>query len=360
MAVQRGFCAGLPYGVQDLMWGPERLNDPRRQRALSAAAVVLCEMCPLRARCTADALAVEDQHGMFGGLVVKERRQLARLAVADGVPVGASQRERARLAAWLGAHPEAFDQARLMCAEEHRTNRGGPRARATAPLRGMERAVAFVSARQGSGTTTGVLSVAFALCRAGQRVRVVDLDPAGACLSWAARAAKAGRMVPFDVCGPDAPDMDGDVWTLLDAPSCDGPAMETAADRASLAVVSTCADERSLEAARRLTHLLGVPSSVVVTRAADAGRARDAQRWLDDRHVARTIAHIREDPRARGVLAGGALPVVSIGYSALANELMGAFHARRGAPTAQPPAGTVDAPTQPVEAGETALVGVGR
>ncbi|MCH3973527.1 WhiB family transcriptional regulator [Bifidobacterium tibiigranuli] len=108
-----GICMGLPQPVQDLMWGADSLPDARAQRELTAAAVKLCEMCPLQADCLALGIATHDQFGVMGGLPVRARQQLQRLAEEAGVRFAPGDPDpRGALARWLREHPEVVRQAR--------------------------------------------------------------------------------------------------------------------------------------------------------------------------------------------------------------------------------------------------------
>jgi WhiB family redox-sensing transcriptional regulator len=46
----------------------------------AAPAKRICADCPVKAPCLADALATRDEHGIRGGLTVRERRRLQRRA----------------------------------------------------------------------------------------------------------------------------------------------------------------------------------------------------------------------------------------------------------------------------------------
>lgn len=320
--MKRGLCAGLPYGVQDIMWGPETINDAGRQRTLTGAAQVICEMCPLRSSCLADAIGNDDQHGVFGGLRVKARRQLARLAEAAGIRLDGSERARSMFVAWLDAHPEAIEQARRMHAQARRAERG----HRTAPLAGLSQTVVFTAASHGMGTTTATLAVAHALARAGRSVRVADTDPAAPMLSWHARAVEQGHTPPFTV-SPHVTSQggDGDGWTLIDVPA--GAGACAALRGATLAVVVTRDGEDCLREACGMSHLLAIPSSVLVTGVGPEAMAR-AHAWLDERRQARTVASISDDMAFDHMIECGRTPPADAGAAALAGELHALFHTR--------------------------------
>ncbi len=111
MALQGGICGGLPLRIQDLMWGPDALPNRINQRTLSKTAVILCDMCPLRADCLALGIITTDQYGLAGGLGLKGRRKLRTRAVADGVRLDARDPRR-ELAQWIRMHPELVAEVR--------------------------------------------------------------------------------------------------------------------------------------------------------------------------------------------------------------------------------------------------------
>ena len=45
-------------------------------RALAAAAIRVCALCPVRTECLAHALAIREPHGVWGGLAAGQRRTL--------------------------------------------------------------------------------------------------------------------------------------------------------------------------------------------------------------------------------------------------------------------------------------------
>lgn len=73
-----GVCAGLPLGIQDLMWGTdnERVKNKSDRRVLKTTARILCDMCPIQAECIAQTIISREQHGRVGGIDVKARRLL--------------------------------------------------------------------------------------------------------------------------------------------------------------------------------------------------------------------------------------------------------------------------------------------
>ena len=68
---QAAACRGKPTA----WWFPD--PGPAGAEALSAARAV-CDACPVRADCLAEALATKEQMGIWGGLTASERRRITR------------------------------------------------------------------------------------------------------------------------------------------------------------------------------------------------------------------------------------------------------------------------------------------
>ncbi|SEF10371.1 WhiB family transcriptional regulator [Jiangella alba] len=69
-----GLCRGWDA---DLFCVPEGVS-PSRRRAQETRAKRICETCPVRDRCLAEAMERDEQYGVWGGLDTEERRQLER------------------------------------------------------------------------------------------------------------------------------------------------------------------------------------------------------------------------------------------------------------------------------------------
>lgn len=111
-----GVCAGLPLGIQDLMWGTdnERVKNKSDRRVLKTTARILCDMCPIQAECIAQTIISREQHGRVGGIDVKARRLLRHRAEEDGVDLSDSSPARLRnLTVWLREHPELVREVRI-------------------------------------------------------------------------------------------------------------------------------------------------------------------------------------------------------------------------------------------------------
>lgn len=102
----------------DRMWTYEdAAGDGSPDPAARVMARHVCESCPVRLECLADAAVNGVQHGVFGGLRTNERRMVAHGAELDGVRVysrtGMNRRERFdAYLDWLVEHPEAIEEAR--------------------------------------------------------------------------------------------------------------------------------------------------------------------------------------------------------------------------------------------------------
>lgn len=112
-----GCCVDSPQPWADLMWGLEFEDTHPLAHVFRQAGASVCEHdCPVRAECLAYAGAAGLEWGLYGGRSCTDRRQIARLAEADGVPCRDRMVPWARrwglFADWIQAHPEVFDTAR--------------------------------------------------------------------------------------------------------------------------------------------------------------------------------------------------------------------------------------------------------
>ncbi|PZF83088.1 WhiB family transcriptional regulator [Jiangella anatolica] len=69
-----GLCRGWDA---DLFCAPDGMS-PSRKRAQETRAKRICRTCPVRERCLAEAMARDEQAGVWGGLDTEERRRLER------------------------------------------------------------------------------------------------------------------------------------------------------------------------------------------------------------------------------------------------------------------------------------------
>ncbi len=76
-----------------------------------------------------------------------------------------------------------------------------------------------------------------------------------------------------------------------------------------------------------MSHLLAIPSSVLVAGAGPEAMAR-AHAWLDKRRQARTVASISDDMAFDHMIECGRTPPADAGAAALAGELHALFHTR--------------------------------
>ena len=79
------------------------------------------------------------------------------------------------------------------------------------------RMIVAASPKGGVGKTTLALTMAGLLTAAGQRVAVLDADPQGSCLAWAALGEAVGVAQPFPVLRSRAAGLVVDTW-IVDTP----------------------------------------------------------------------------------------------------------------------------------------------
>ncbi len=71
----RAACRGPQAAVFFPPDKPERRDEKRYREAMAKA---ICAQCPVIDECLAYALAIREQHGIWGGMSANERRSLAR------------------------------------------------------------------------------------------------------------------------------------------------------------------------------------------------------------------------------------------------------------------------------------------
>ena len=76
------------------------------------------------------------------------------------------------------------------------------------------RMIVVASPKGGVGKTTLALTIAGLLIAAGQRVAVLDADPQGSCLAWAALGEAVGGTQPFPVLRSRAAGLVVDTWIV--------------------------------------------------------------------------------------------------------------------------------------------------
>lgn len=112
--VKGGFCHGIEPRIQDLMWGTESVGDVATRRAMIRTAIAICDQCPMQAECIATGIVSHDRWGVIGGLGLKGRRLLARMAIEDGCPcTPRDTAPREALIRWIRTHPEHVKAARI-------------------------------------------------------------------------------------------------------------------------------------------------------------------------------------------------------------------------------------------------------
>jgi len=66
-------CRG-PLG--SVFFPPPVTERKRERRAREAKAIRICQSCPVMAECRSYAISIREQHGVWGGLSERERREL--------------------------------------------------------------------------------------------------------------------------------------------------------------------------------------------------------------------------------------------------------------------------------------------
>ena len=110
-----GECRDFPQPWSDYLWSLEFEHRPDDAKAFHSVAKAVCEQCPVRAECLAYAASGGLEWGVYGGKVCTDRRRIARMAEADGVPcrdrsLPWPQRWRL-LTDWIRSHLNVFDEA---------------------------------------------------------------------------------------------------------------------------------------------------------------------------------------------------------------------------------------------------------
>jgi WhiB family transcriptional regulator, redox-sensing transcriptional regulator len=65
-------------GHTDLFFAPDESETRAERRRREAQAKTVCESCPVRVDCLAEALGADERFGIWGGFTERERRTLRR------------------------------------------------------------------------------------------------------------------------------------------------------------------------------------------------------------------------------------------------------------------------------------------
>lgn len=154
-----GWCAHFPPAWADLMWGldDESAVSNSDRKVLVAAGIRVCESCPVRFECLADAIVRREQHGIRGGLPLRTRRRVRSMAAAGGVDLSGGRAKALHgLTRWLKTHKEIIPAARDAESADRKAKRRRQRRleraeeeRAAQGLGGREDMAGKTGARQG-------------------------------------------------------------------------------------------------------------------------------------------------------------------------------------------------------------------
>ncbi|QTB90711.1 WhiB family transcriptional regulator [Bifidobacterium saguini] len=102
------------------MWGPESLPNAHDQYEMRRAAVKICEACPVKAECLAFGILAGEQSGIYGGLPLRARRVVLRIAREAGLRCDPTDpTAQPRLARYIRSNPEIVVAAREHEAKRH-------------------------------------------------------------------------------------------------------------------------------------------------------------------------------------------------------------------------------------------------
>lgn len=110
-----GWCADFPPVWADLMWGLDDGSSASAgdRKVLVTAGIRICESCPVRVECLADAIVRREQYGIRGGLPLRARRRLRCMAANGGVDMSGDDAKALHgLTRWLKTHQELIEAAR--------------------------------------------------------------------------------------------------------------------------------------------------------------------------------------------------------------------------------------------------------
>ncbi|WP_287542935.1 WhiB family transcriptional regulator [Bifidobacterium sp.] len=110
-----GWCADFPPVWADLMWGLDdgESSTASDRKVMVSAGIRICEKCPVRVECLADAIVRREQVGIRGGLPLRARRRLRSMAVIGGVDMSGDESKALHgLTRWLKTHQELIEAAR--------------------------------------------------------------------------------------------------------------------------------------------------------------------------------------------------------------------------------------------------------
>lgn len=313
-----GECRDFPQPWSDYLWSLEFEHRPDDAKAFHSVAKAVCEQCPVRAECLAYAASGGLEWGVYGGKVCTDRRRIARMAEADGVPCRDRSLPWPQLAAAHGLDPLPPERVR----RGHR--RGQRRTPATASSRtpdgptitphmttsdnqtikqaviqttrqadnqacmvtgnrkGEERMrIAIANAKGGVAKTTSSIYIASVIVSRGGRAVVYDADPQSSASLWASAAEQTAGPLTFDVLPANqatlrqlAAGSDPDEWAIIDAPP-QGPTLDMAIKAADFVIVPASDSPMDLQQAWNTLDMarMSTPAALLLVKAERSTKA---------------------------------------------------------------------------------------
>lgn len=313
-----GECRDFPQPWSDYLWSLEFEHRPGDAKAFHSVAKAVCERCPVRAECLAYAASGGLEWGVYGGKVCTDRRRIARMAEADGVPCRdrglpwpqrwrcsrtgyaptgtCSTKPPARPAPNASndacAHgagrpiaPPRMSRQTIKHSNKQESKQSDKRTikRPTDRVRmisgsrkGEERMrIAIANAKGGVAKTTSSIYIASVIVSRGGRAVMYDADPQSSASLWAAAAEQTADPLTFDVLPANqatlrqlAAGADPDEWAIIDAPP-QGPTLDMAIKAADFVIVPASDSPMDLQQAWSTLDMarMSTPAALLLVKA---------------------------------------------------------------------------------------------
>ena len=290
-----GECRDFPQPWSDYLWSLEFEHRPGDAKAFHSVAKAVCERCPVRAECLAYAASGGLEWGVYGGKVCTDRRRIARMAEADGVPCrdrGLPARPAPNASNDACAHgagrpiaPPRMSRQTIKHSNKQESKQSDKRTikRPTDRVRmisgsrkGEERMrIAIANAKGGVAKTTSSIYIASVIVSRGGRAVVYDADPQSSASLWAAAAEQTADPLTFDVLPANqatlrqlAAGADPDEWAIIDAPP-QGPTLDMAIKAADFVIVPASDSPMDLQQAWSTLDMarMSTPAALLLVKA---------------------------------------------------------------------------------------------